>query len=81
MTTERKSNPATAAEWAESCYKHKHQIQRYICDSCVDAHARQQVHEALEEAEKIAKEECHPECSTWHDIAALRGGAPAGQNP
>ena len=43
---EKQVNPTTAAEWAVSCYNHKHRVQHYICDGCVDAYARQQVEAA-----------------------------------
>lgn len=40
-----------------------------LCGAC----ARIMIREALEEAERIARNECHPACPTAALIAAVRG--------
>ena len=58
-------NPHTAVEWAKACNhltENNLDILDTMCPTCADAYARQQVREALEEAEKIARQ--HPQCHT-----------------
>ena len=96
-------NPTTAVEWVKNCQTlgHLRKIQEHLrkfpdlllramCEVCADAHARQQVREALGEAQKdihwllefVVEPEFFPNLGDrqyWHErvaaiAAALRGG-------